>query len=221
MCFLINGVLLLLFPFQKKEIEKFQKEVFGRISFFSLVFYLQLMMVIVVYEAILLISYLYYQENYAERVISYSLIGTCLLCSLVHTGYCFACLLRKIDELLPENTLKKNIIKYSLILLAIVNYPFIICLFPKGLWFFVLSSAGIWYQFYNSVAVSIYPYSQFIVLFMFNIMFMGVLACLYPFGNFIELTPFNLVVLALYLMLLYLGGSFFLQKKIGSEKLMK
>ena len=128
---------------------------------------------------------------------------------------------RKIDELLPENTLKKNIIKYSLILLAIVNYPFIICLFPKGLWFFVLSSAGIWYQFYNSVAVSIYPYSQFIVLFMFNIMFMGVLACLYPFGNFIELTPFNLVVLALYLMLLYLGGSFFLQKKIGSEKLMK
>ena len=50
---------------------------------------------------------------------------------------------------------------------------------------------------------------------------MGILACLYPFGNFIELTPFNLVVLALYQISLYLGGSFFMQKKIKAEKLMK
>ena len=117
--------------------------------------------------------------------------------------------------------MKKYILNYSLILLGIIAYPFIICLFPKGLWFFFLSSVGIWYQFYHSVTISIYPYAQFIVLFMFNIMFMGILACLYPFGNFIELTPFNLVILALYQISLYLGGSFFMQKKIKAEKLMK
>ena len=133
------------------------------------------------------------------KIYSYSLIGMSFLFTCIHLGYCFACLQRKVSDMLPEDSLMKCIISCLLFFMGIVAYPFVICLFSKGLWFFFFSSIGIWQQYYHSIQNSVYPYSKYIVLFMLNILFMAVFACLYPFANFIELTPFNLVCLVIYL----------------------
>ena len=157
---------------------------------------------------------MYYQENYIAKIYSYALLGICFLFTSIHLGYCFAVLQKKINDFLPRNDGIKCIFTFLLFFLGIIAYPFVICFFPKGLWFFFYSSLGIYYQYYYSVKNSVYPYGKFIVLFMLNILFVAFFACLYPFANFIELTPFNIVVLIVYEVILFVVGSFCLQNRI-------
>ena len=104
-----------------------------------------------------------------------------------------------------------------LFFIGIVCYPVITCLFPKGLWFYFFSSAGILIQYYDSIVNKIYPYPQYLLLYLVNLLFMGGLAEFYPAGNFIELTPRDIVIFLIYEVILYVGGNFFIHKKIGVE----
>ena len=151
------------------------------------------------------------------KIFSYSFIGTCFLFSAVHIGYCFAVLQRKFDDLLPGRGIFKCLIIGTLFFIGIVCYPVITCLFPKGLWFFFFSSAGIFLQYYDSASNKIYPHPQFILLFLLNLLFMIALSEMYPAGNFIELPPRDIVVFLIFEVCVYALGNIYLQKKIGVE----
>lgn len=123
--------------------------------------------------------------------------------------------------MIPQSGIFKLAITSVIFVFGIVAYPLIICLFPKTLWFFFLSSLGIWIQFYHSITNKIFPYAKFIVLYYLNILFLGGLATVYPCGNFIELSPMDFLILFLYSAISYVTISFYLQKKIQVEAGMK
>ena len=123
---------------------------YGRTSFFSLIMYAQLLMIIVGYEMMLFTSYLYYQETVIAKILSYSFIGISFLSSAIHLGYCFSILQRQIHNLIPLEGIFRCLVTSILFFCGIILYPFIICLFPKSLWFFFFSNIGIFLQIYHS-----------------------------------------------------------------------
>ena len=116
--------------------------------------------------------------------------------------------------MIPNPSIYKLVITTVLFVGAIVIYPLIICLFPKTLWYFFLCSSGLWIQCYYSISNKIFPYSKFILLYYFNLLFLGVLATIYPCGNFIELAPYDFLILLTYTISSYIILSILLQKKI-------
>lgn len=160
-----------------------------------------------------MIFYLIYAEHYLLKIASYCIFGICFLYTTIVAGYCFAGLQQKLNKVITAKGYKCILINFMFVL-VVIGYPFAMCLFVKGMWFFVLSTFGVVLQFIFSLMSDVKPLGRFLVLYLIHSLYMAILSTAYPIANFLPLPAIDIVILVVYEVVLFLLGSLLVEKKV-------